>query len=501
MSAFEAPETARAFHDPGLRMHGIHSYTFPRVEFSSQSRLSSDILPLVPRGRGNPGARPSVLQGFEHFEMRRALESLWIIVLVGLLLRLAVVAFAYQGLLSPDRDHWMFGWETGRIARSLALGEGFANPLFHKTGLTAWMAPAYPWLLAWVFRLAGIYTKASALGILSLNCLFSALTSLPVYYLARNSLGTAVAVPAAWAWGLFPYAFYLGANRVWETSLSALLLTTLLALTVHLVQARSSGLWAAYGVVWGIAALTNPALLSVFPWLAGWVCYRLCKEKRDWVQPCSLCVLLVLVIVSPWMVRNYRVFHRIMPLRDNFWLEMWVGNNGDTSDWLTVREHPTGSATELEEYERLGEIEYMHLKRAQTVAFIRSHPGTFLLTIFRRLVFTWTGFWSFNRQYLAGDPFDPPNIFFSTSLTILMLLGLRRAFRKAPAFAVPFAIVLFIYPMVYYLTHAAIYYRHPIDPEIVVLAVLGLYRGFHKQDLRQDQLKKSEPGIEVQMPA
>jgi len=80
--------------------------------------------------------------------MRRALESLWFIVLVGLFLRLAVVAFAYQSLLSPDTDHWSFGWETGRIARSLALGEGFANPLFHKTGLTAWMAPAYPWLLS-----------------------------------------------------------------------------------------------------------------------------------------------------------------------------------------------------------------------------------------------------------------------------------------------------------------------------------------------------------------
>jgi 4-amino-4-deoxy-L-arabinose transferase-like glycosyltransferase len=501
VSAPKAPETARASHDPLRRMHNIHFCAVPRVESSSQIRFPSDILPPVPRRKGIPGARHSVLQRVEHFEMRRALESLWIIVLVGLLLRLVVVAFVYQDLLSPDMDHWSFGWETGRIARSLTLGEGFANPLFHKTGLTAWMAPAYPWLLACVFRLAGIYTKASALGILSLNCLFSALTSLPVYYLARNSLGTAVAAPAAWFWGLFPYAFDIGATRVWDTCLSALLLTTLLALTVHLVQARSPGDWAAYAVVWGIAALTNPALLSVFPWLVGWVCYRLHNAKRDWVKPCSLCVLLVLVIVSPWMVRNYRVFHRFIPLRDNFWLEMWVGNNGDTSDWFPIWVHPTGNDQELAEFERLGEIGYMDQKRAQTVAFIRSHPGPFLLAIFRRLLFTWTGFWSFNRHYLAENAFDPPNIFFSSSLTILMLLGLWRIFCEAPAFAVPFAIVLFIYPVVYYLTHAAIYYRHPIDPEIVVLAVLGLHRGFHIQDLRQDHPRKSEPGSELHMPA
>ena len=405
--------------------------------------------------------------------MRRARESLWVIVLAALLLRLFVAAFVYQRLLDPITDYWPFGWEVGRIARSLASGQGFANPLFHQTGPTAWMAPAFPWLLAGLFRVLGIYTKASALAILFLNSSFSALTCIPIFYLARISFGGTVAAWSAWVWAVFPYAVDLATDRVWETCLSALLLTALVAMTLHLARASNWKLWVGYGVLWGIAALTNPALLSVFPALLAWACYRLHRENAPWLKPCALCVLLVFAIVSPWIGRNYVVFHRWIPLRDNFWLEMWVGNNGDTSDWFTVQEHPTGSDQELREYEQLGELAYMQQKQADTVAYIRNHPGSFVFASFRRIIFTWTGFWSFNRRYLAENRFDLPNIGFCSALTILMLLGLRQAFRQSPTFAVPFALVLLFYPLIYYLTHAALFYRHPIDPLIVILAVLG----------------------------
>jgi hypothetical protein len=48
----------------------------------------------------------------------------------------------------------------------------------------------------------------------------------------------------------------------------------------------------------------------------------------------------------------------------------------------------------------------------------------------RRVVYLWTGFWSFSRRYLREEPFDPPNIFFCTALTILAFLGLRCAWRE-----------------------------------------------------------------------
>ena len=110
-------------------------------------------------------------------------------VLSALLVRLAVVGFLYPERLNPDHDHWRFAGETGRIAKSIVQGHGFSSPLHADTGPTAWMTPIYPFLLAWVFKIFGIYTKASAVFMLSLDSLFSALTCIPVFLIACIQFG------------------------------------------------------------------------------------------------------------------------------------------------------------------------------------------------------------------------------------------------------------------------------------------------------------------------
>ena len=52
---------------------------------------------------------------------------------------------------------------------------------------------------------------------------------------------------------------------VWDMSLSALLLALILGSTLKLVDVKSRKRWIVYGFLWGVAALTNPALLSILP--------------------------------------------------------------------------------------------------------------------------------------------------------------------------------------------------------------------------------------------
>src|ERR1700738_1579829 len=49
-------------------------------------------------------------------------------VLTGWSVRLILVALVYRGFLDPARDYWDFGYEIGRVARSIVLGKGFSNP-------------------------------------------------------------------------------------------------------------------------------------------------------------------------------------------------------------------------------------------------------------------------------------------------------------------------------------------------------------------------------------
>ena len=95
-----------------------------------------------------------------------------------------VVAHTYK--FKTFDDNFSFGWEMGRIGRSLAQGQGFSNPFSETTGPTAWEPPLYPFLIAGVFKLFGIYTHASALVLLSINSLFSALTCIPIFLIAKR---------------------------------------------------------------------------------------------------------------------------------------------------------------------------------------------------------------------------------------------------------------------------------------------------------------------------
>jgi len=88
---------------------------------------------------------------------------------VGWILR-EIAIFAFRTYRIPKLDSsFGFGFETGRIAASIATGHGFSSPFQPQTGPTAWLAPLYPYLLAGVFKLFGVYTRSSAIVILSIN--------------------------------------------------------------------------------------------------------------------------------------------------------------------------------------------------------------------------------------------------------------------------------------------------------------------------------------------
>ena len=106
-------------------------------------------------------------------KMRPLFWSPRAMVVAALALRLLVMGFAYPLRLDPSLDHDAFGGEVGRVARSIVTGHGFSSPFPGPTGPTAFIPPVYAYFVAGVFKLFGIYTRASALVILTLNNLVS----------------------------------------------------------------------------------------------------------------------------------------------------------------------------------------------------------------------------------------------------------------------------------------------------------------------------------------
>jgi len=400
-------------------------------------------------------------------------RRLLIVVLVALALRLAVVPFnrfLFEDLMDADHIH---AWEPGNVAEALLAGHGFGSP-FASHQLSAIMPPVYPLIVAVLFRVFGVHTAASILAAHILDCVFSALACIPVFLVARRSFGRRVAWWSVWGWAFSPYGIYFAAAWAWSTDLLLLCLFWLLYLAQSLERSPRLALWAGFGLLAGFAGLTEPSILVVVPFLLALACFRLSRAGRRWLLPGAVASLALAATLSPWIVRNALVFHRFIPMRDSMGLELWMGNNGYSERWTSDQLHPLHDPQELADYNRMGELAYMHHKAEQAEDYIRSHPEWYVWMCARRSVYLWTGYWSFDRDYLAAEPTDPENIPFATCLTLLGILGLVVAWRKAPFEALRYAGVMFLFPLMYYFTHPEPYHMRPLDPLLVILGCAAI---------------------------
>src|SRR5579863_2963717 len=151
----------------------------------------------------------------------------WWLLPISLLLQIACIGFFHQYRVRPGNDNFEFGWEMGRVARSIALGQGFANPYDGNTGPTAWEPPLYPYLIGGVFKVFGIYTPASAWVLLSINSLFATLTCIPIFLIARRIFTETIAIWSAYVWAFCPYMWYWSVRWIWDTTFTPLVLACL----------------------------------------------------------------------------------------------------------------------------------------------------------------------------------------------------------------------------------------------------------------------------------
>jgi len=365
--------------------------------------------------------------------------------------------------------------ETGNIAYSLAAGHGFSSPYWQETGPTAWLTPVYPALVAAIFRIFGIHTPHSFFAIVFLNILFSTATCVPLFYIGKRVGGLGVASGAAWLWAIFPNAIMIPYEWVWDTSLAALLMATILWATLELADTQSVPAWCGYGLLWGFALMTNPSLGSLLPLLLGWAAYRAWKTGQSRTsRPLLACAIAVLCCV-PWTVRNYFAFHRFIPLRSNLPFELWLGNNEQFDEQSQVAPPANPELAEIRNYIHMGETAFMQNKWQKAVGFMRTHPQLEITLFGRRFVATWTGVEQPIESVRDTDsPLVRVVIITNTLAALGALCGILALLRSRNIYAFPLATVPIVYPLIYYVTHTSLRYRHPIDPVLLLLVAIAI---------------------------
>ncbi len=417
-------------------------------------------------------------------------EYPWPIVWTALVTRLTYMTLAHTWRVRPIGDHFQFAWEMGRIARALATGYGYADPFAGHTGPTAWLAPAYPLLIAGVFKLTGVYTPLSAWILLAINCVLSALTVLSVYAIARRCFGREVARWSAWIWALYPAAMQYAVKWIWEMTLTTFLFSAVLALALRMrgvgdpePAEQTARQWALFGLLWGLIALSNPSLLLFLPVLGLWTLAgkvtvkagstlsRLfyVEQKAKIGVRISLAALAFLAVIAPWSYRNYRVLHALVPFRSNFGAELYASTQpyANGFHWgTTVPNNP--EAPELKEYAAKGEIRFVAERSVLAHQWIRTHRRRFWTLAADRFFYYWAG--------VVHPSDEAAYLEYGRSLnyqltSIFGLLGLALAVRRGVPGAGLFAAAFLLLPLTYYFVSVQARFRHPLEPLIAILSV------------------------------
>lgn len=412
--------------------------------------------------------------------LKRFHSSPGLIAITAFVIRIAILYFDRHEFLGSSQIGEPYGFEAGNVARALVLGKGFSSPLpLVDTGPTAYLCPVYPFVLAGIFKLWGIFSLKSHVIAQALNCGLSALTVLPVYAIAKRSFNRGAALLASWLWVILPDAWHIPIAYVWDSTLSAFWFALIFWATLVLRDRSRIANWAAYGALWAIGGMINATILSVLPFFLGWLVWNARKESLRWLPRLGLTALVFVIGVVPWTVRNYRVFHTFIPMRSNLGLMLWVGNNpvavGIDSFALTV----FGDQNEADAFQRMGEIPYMKLKQRQALTYIWSQPAITLRNIARRIGSFWFEVSDRPHNIWSEDPLYVKVLLCWNALFVAFgLLGAVAVWHSRNSTAPPYLFALLVYPLTYYVTCTLVRYRFPMEFVVTILAAYGLEKVF-----------------------
>jgi hypothetical protein len=355
------------------------------------------------------------------------------------------------------------------LARTGTLGDAYGE----GTGPTAHCAPLYPGFLAGIYWLLGPDTVPARLAQEAAAILLTSFTIALLPLVGRRvGLHPAAGLCAAVLLALLPFNLWVETSGSWEQPACALVLVGLFLGFVDLHesrwQSRSALVWVAF--LLGMAGLLSPSLLPAAGLMmaAEWLVQT--GNRRRVLGGALILTIALGVCLTPWIVRNYRAFGGFVPVRSNFGLELWLGNNPeangrtfptawDDADNLNHRLHPFANSEERARLAAIGELAYAKAKQRQALDWITAHPSRFLALTLERVRLFWL---------------PPPDLWSPSTgsrwlraltqgvLTVGLLVGLVIAFiRQAPARWLFLAAALGP-SLPYYVTHVNPRYSYPI---------------------------------------
>jgi hypothetical protein len=369
-------------------------------------------------------------------------------------------------------NQWEFGYEIGKIGRSLAEDHGFSI----SNVPTAKYPPVYPYLVGGVFAVFGVYSKAAAVILFLFQSVCAAFTGVFLTVLGSRFFGRREGIIAGLIWAFYPGSLFFSVKYVWYSEFSIMLLLLLIIIATTVGQLYLFLRIVCLGLLSGILILTN-STMAIYPVLLILLMLYVWKVGLwRWAGLVVIWCAAIGIVVAGWGGRNYLVLGTPGLLKSNFGLELFFGNNPYSSGGGIDKEREQAlEALDKQEYDYYrAQSEFVYYGYLQHKAFewIRAHPSKFLRLTAKR-------FWYFWGKFPSSGPgrwsrWSCVQLIWYIPLALLALYGFfySLSLKRNLVFIWLF---LLVYPLPYYVTHVQLYrYRYLVEPFIVLLAAIPL---------------------------
>ncbi len=373
-------------------------------------------------------------------------KFVWLIFAVAFALRVLVIFVA--GNFQNPRTY-----EHGAIAHNLLTGHGYAMhwpyepldsaririmqspPVFESS----YQPPLNPYIMYGAYLLLGEGPKAYLALMLfyaACNSLIGVIQYYAVKEFAGESLSRSTAIVSAF---FIPAAFSV--TTFSGSPLYIVVVATLMLFALRISRDPSWKNFILFGFISGVSMLLRSELFALgFTILAASAMLALQRASRnDIFKRAVVAAVCSLIIIGPWTIRNYELFHKFVPTVDRPWHEIWRGNNalstpsGVNSDgtvvwlkpWLFPKLVHTADSIPYDQY---FVIRLDSVFRHEAITYVRSHPSQTLALGCRKLLMLLTFSINFNERSTHAFDFIYP--FSMLALTFPTLIGIAYLLRR-----------------------------------------------------------------------